>query len=43
MQDHDRAERRAKWARLRFSIIGPLLAAPPTRGELKLEIAGLAK
>ena len=43
MQDHDRAERRAKWARLRFSIIGPLLAAPPTRGELKLAIAGLAK
>ena len=43
MQDHHRAERRQKWARLRFSIIGPLLAAPPARGQLKSEIAVLAK
>lgn len=42
MQDHRRAERRQKWARLRFSIIGPLLAAPPRRGELKGAIEGLA-
>jgi len=43
MQDHDRAERRQKWARLRFSIIGPLLAAPPDRGELRCEIDALAQ
>lgn len=43
MQDHDRAERRQKWARLRFSIIGPLLAAPPDRGELRREIDVLAQ
>lgn len=23
-----------RWARLRFAIIGPLLAAPPARGEV---------
>jgi transposase InsO family protein len=42
MQDHHRAERRQKWARLRFSIVGPLLAAPPGRGELKDAFAGLS-
>ena len=26
---------RDRWARLRFSIIGPLLAAPPAPGELR--------
>jgi transposase InsO family protein len=30
------------WARLRFSIVGRLLAAPPARGELHREIAELA-
>lgn len=30
------------WARLRFSIVGRLLAAPPARGELRREIAVLA-
>lgn len=30
------------WARLRFSIIGPLLAAPPDHGELQTQIAALA-
>ena len=42
MQEHHRAACRRKWARLRFSIIGPLLAAPPSRGELKREIARLS-
>ena len=28
------APKRDRWARLRFSIIGPLLAAPPAQGEL---------
>ena len=35
-QDPDR------WARLRFSIIGPLLAAPPEQGELRKRLQNLA-
>lgn len=31
-----------RWARLRFSIIGPLLAAPPEHGDLAAKIAELA-
>ena len=31
-----------RWARLRFSIIGPLLASPPQRGQLADRIAKLA-
>jgi putative transposase len=30
------------WAHLRFSVVGHLLAAPPPRGELRLEIEKLA-
>lgn len=32
---------RDRWARLRFSIIGPLLAAPPKPGELQSALASL--
>lgn len=32
-----------KWAHFRFSVIGPLLAAPPGRGELKDELELLAR
>jgi len=31
-----------RWAQLRFSVVGPLLAAPPGRGELKAELKKLA-
>jgi putative transposase len=31
-----------RWARLRFSVIGQLLAAPPAKGELRAAIAALA-
>ena len=31
-----------RWAHLRFSVIGQLLAAPPSEGELKAAIEGLA-
>ncbi|MGH8217755.1 MAG: hypothetical protein ACREUT_04190 [Steroidobacteraceae bacterium] len=31
-----------RWAHLRFSVIGQLLAAPPPRGELRAELKGLA-
>lgn len=34
--------KRDRWARLRFSIIGHLLAAPPPAGELQKEFATLA-
>ncbi len=34
---------RSRWARLRFSIIGELLAAPPNKGELQDSLARLAK
>ena len=33
---------RDRWARLRFSIIGPLLAAPPVAGELRTALRSLA-
>ena len=31
-----------RWAQLRFSVIGQLLAAPPPKGELRRRIAALA-
>jgi len=33
---------RARWARLRFGIVAPLLSAPPEKGELGAAIAALA-
>ncbi len=33
---------RDRWARLRFAIIGPLLAAPPARGELQSALRALS-
>ncbi len=32
-----------RWARLRFAIIGPLLAAPPAGGELRHALQALAQ
>jgi putative transposase len=32
-----------RWAHFRFSVIGPLLAAPPERGELRDELQRLAQ
>ncbi|MGH8579080.1 MAG: IS481 family transposase, partial [Gammaproteobacteria bacterium] len=41
---HDSHHReRDRWARLRFSIIGPLLAAPPGPGELHEALTELAE
>jgi len=31
-----------RWAHLRFAVVGPLLAAPPGKGELKAALAALA-
>jgi putative transposase len=36
------AHRHERWAHLRFSIVGPLLASPPARGELQSQLEGLA-
>lgn len=33
----------ARWARFRFSIIGPLLSAPPKKGELQAHLEALSK
>ena len=30
------------WARLRFAVVGPLLAAPPPKGRLRGELERLA-
>ena len=41
-QEQDTSGRQERWAHFRFSVIGPLLAAPPERGELKQELELLA-
>ena len=43
MQDDERGRFGDRWARLRFLIVGPLLASPPRRGELGDEIGRLAE
>jgi len=43
MTKDDETGRHDAWARLRFSIVGPLLAAPPGRGQLKTELEKLSK
>jgi len=39
----DVGTRQERWARFRFSVIGPLLSAPPNPGELKTALAVLAQ
>src|SRR5277367_3452820 len=41
MKPEDETPVRLRWARLRFSIIGPLLASPPEPGELAGRISEL--
>jgi transposase InsO family protein len=41
MSEQDQRDDRDRWARLRFAIIGPLLAAPPPRGELRAALERL--
>lgn len=41
--DRSHDSRHDRWARLRFSIVGPLLAAPPGRGDLRAELEKLAQ
>lgn len=42
MVREDDTPSRERWARLRFSVVAPLLAAPPARGELRAELERLA-
>ena len=42
MIDNSDPADRDRWARLRFAIIGPLLAAPPARGELQAILRALS-
>ena len=42
MRPEDQAPARLRWARLRFAIIGPLLASPPEPGQLAGRIQELA-
>jgi len=41
-EDGGGISRAERWARFRFSVIGPLLSAPPERGQLHEELARLA-
>jgi putative transposase len=44
MQNHTDADTpQARWARFRFSIIGPLLSAPPEKGDLLPLLEALSK
>ena len=42
MTERQSSRAHERWARLRFSVIGQLLAAPPTKGTLRSEIEKLA-
>lgn len=43
MGSHDETPARERWARLRFAVVAPLLAAPPGRGGLRASIELLSK
>ena len=43
MSHDDTTATRVRWARLRFSIIGPLLASPAAAGELADRLRELAQ
>lgn len=42
MNDHEGEFGRDRWARVRFAIVGPLLAAPPARRALRAALGRLA-
>lgn len=43
MADDDEPVSHERWAQLRFSVVGALLASPPEKGELRAELARLAE
>ena len=42
MDRDDPVARREKWARLRFAVVGPLLASPPPSGQLRAALERLS-
>ena len=42
MDDDESLSKPERWARLRFSVVGPLLASPPPPGQLRGELERLA-
>ena len=38
----DEGTRQDRWARFRFSVVGPLLSAPPKGGELRDSLISLS-
>jgi len=42
MDDDESLSKAERWARLRFSVVGPLLASPPSPGQLRAELECLA-
>ena len=42
MASKDGSGRHGRWARLRFAVVGPLLASPPPPGQLRAELERLA-
>lgn len=43
MSDDERPRSHERWAHLRFSVVGHLLASPPAPGELRAELSRLAE
>ena len=43
MNSNDASEHRDRWARLRFAVVGPLLASPAPAGQLRAELERLAE
>ena len=43
MDDDESLSKFERWARLRFSVVGPLLASPPPAGQLRAELERLAR
>ena len=43
MRDDGNDDRHDRWAKFRFAVVGPLLAAPPRRGELQAALVALSK
>ena len=39
---HENGSRHQRWAHLRFAVVGPLLAAPPGKGERQAALRELA-
>lgn len=42
MSDRRRPSVHERWALVRFSVVGPLLASPPARGDLRAKLEELA-